>query len=169
MAQFLSNASKSVSGRLCRRTQCQMGFADALHCCVLGHNAFARGLASNCLQQSRIASEAVHICVTLDHASRMQRRACCWDTSFTLLMHTLTCRCLDKQTRCIDHQLIPRRSAGTLADILSPSRLVIFGTLLTTLNKPMFAASGYVFATFGTVSTLYWITAAKARMPPPPS
>jgi len=54
-------------------------------------------------------------------------------------------------------------AAGTLADILSPSRLVIFGTLLTTLNKPMFAASGYVFATFGTVSTLYWITAAKAR------
>ncbi len=39
---------------------------------------------------------------------------------------------------------------------------MIFGTLLTTLNKPMFAASGYVFATFGTVSTLYWITAAKA-------
>ena len=51
---------------------------------------------------------------------------------------------------------------GTLADLLSPARLVIFGTLLTTLNKPMFAASGYVFATFGTVATLYWITAAKA-------
>ena len=57
--------------------------------------------------------------------------------------------------------------AGTLADLLSPARLVIFGTLLTTLNKPMFAASGYVFATFGTVSTLYWITAAKARADPP--
>ena len=57
------------------------------------------------------------------------------------------------------------RATGTLADLLSPARLVIFGTLLTTLNKPMFAASGYVFATFGTVSTLYWITAAKACVP----
>ena len=51
--------------------------------------------------------------------------------------------------------------AGTLGDLLSPARLVIFGTLLTTLNKPMFAGSGYVFTTFGTVATLYWITAAK--------
>jgi hypothetical protein len=42
---------------------------------------------------------------------------------------------------------------------------VIFGTLLTTLNKPMFAASGYVFATFGTVSTLYWITAGLRGAP----
>ena len=39
--------------------------------------------------------------------------------------------------------------------------MVVFGTLLTTLNKPMFAASGYVFATFGTTATLYWITAGK--------
>ena len=51
--------------------------------------------------------------------------------------------------------------SGTLADILSPARMVIFGTLLTTLNKPMFALSGYVFATFGTVATLYWITAGE--------
>ena len=50
-----------------------------------------------------------------------------------------------------------------MADLLSPARLVIFGTLLTTLNKPMFAGSGYVFTTFGTVATLYWITAAKVR------
>ena len=49
--------------------------------------------------------------------------------------------------------------SGTLADILSPSRMIIFGTLLTTLNKPMFAMSGYVYATFGTVITLYWVTA----------
>ena len=49
--------------------------------------------------------------------------------------------------------------SGTLADILSPSRMIIFGTLLTTLNKPMFAASGYMYATFGTVVTLYWVTA----------
>ena len=49
--------------------------------------------------------------------------------------------------------------SGTLADILSPSRMIIFGTLLTTLNKPMFAASGYIYATFGTVITLYWVTA----------
>ncbi len=49
--------------------------------------------------------------------------------------------------------------SGTMADILSPARMVIFGTLLTTLNKPMFALSGWVFASFGTVATLYWITA----------
>ena len=54
-------------------------------------------------------------------------------------------------------------TAGTLADLLSPARLVIFGTLLTTLNKPMFAGAGAVYASFGTVATLYWITAAKVR------
>jgi len=53
--------------------------------------------------------------------------------------------------------------SGTLADILSPARMVIFGTLLTTLNKPMFALSGYVYAAFGTVATLYWITAGTLR------
>ena len=37
--------------------------------------------------------------------------------------------------------------------------MIIFGTLLTTLNKPMFAGSGYIYATFGTVITLYWVTA----------
>jgi len=29
--------------------------------------------------------------------------------------------------------------SGTLADVLSPARMIIFGTVLTTLNKPMFA------------------------------
>ena len=29
--------------------------------------------------------------------------------------------------------------SGTLADILSPPRMIIFGTLLTTINNPMFA------------------------------
>lgn len=51
--------------------------------------------------------------------------------------------------------------SGTLADILSPARMIIFGTLLTTINKPMFALSGYVFASFGTVVCLYWVTFAK--------
>ena len=51
--------------------------------------------------------------------------------------------------------------SGTLADILSPARMIIFGTLLTTINKPMFAMSGYVAASFGTVVALYWITFAK--------
>ena len=55
--------------------------------------------------------------------------------------------------------------SGTLADILSPSRMIIFGTLLTTLNKPMFAASGYMYATFGTVVTLYWVTAGMTSYP----
>jgi MFS family permease len=54
--------------------------------------------------------------------------------------------------------------SGTLADLLSPARMVLFGTLLTTLNKPMFALSGYVVALYGTVGCLYWITAAKVRM-----
>lgn len=51
--------------------------------------------------------------------------------------------------------------SGTLADILSPARMVIFGTLLTTLNKPMFALSGYFYASFGVTATLYWVTAGK--------
>ena len=51
-----------------------------------------------------------------------------------------------------------------MADILSPARMVIFGTLLTTLNKPMFALSGYVAATFGTVACLYWITAGEQHL-----
>ena len=49
--------------------------------------------------------------------------------------------------------------SGTLADILSPAKMVIFGTLLTTINKPMFALSGAVYASYGTVATLYWVTA----------
>ena len=51
--------------------------------------------------------------------------------------------------------------SGTVGDLLSPARMVIFGTLLTTLNKPMFAASGWVFAWSGSVGTAYWITSAK--------
>lgn len=51
--------------------------------------------------------------------------------------------------------------SGVFADILSPARMVIFGTLLTTINKPMFAASGLVFTSFGAVATLYWITFGK--------
>ena len=38
---------------------------------------------------------------------------------------------------------------------------VIFGTLLTTMNKPMFAMSGWIFTWSGTVGTAYWITSAK--------
>ena len=51
--------------------------------------------------------------------------------------------------------------SGIFADILSPARMVIFGTLLTTINKPMFAASGLVFTSFGAVAALYWITFGK--------
>lgn len=51
--------------------------------------------------------------------------------------------------------------SGTFADILSPARMVIFGTLLTTINKPMFALSGAIYASYGTVATLYWVTAGK--------
>ena len=53
--------------------------------------------------------------------------------------------------------------SGTLADILSPARMVVFGTLLTTINKPMFAMSGWVFASYGTAATLYWITAGALQ------
>lgn len=51
--------------------------------------------------------------------------------------------------------------SGIFADILSPAKMVIFGTLLTTINKPMFAASGAVYTTFGAVACLYWITFGK--------
>jgi len=44
--------------------------------------------------------------------------------------------------------------------------MIIFGTVLTTLNKPMFAGSGAVYAAFGTVATLYWVTAGALTMPP---
>ena len=54
--------------------------------------------------------------------------------------------------------------SGTLADVLSPARMIIFGTVLTTLNKPMFAGSGAVYAAFGTVATLYWVTAGARSM-----
>ena len=50
--------------------------------------------------------------------------------------------------------------------MLSPARMIIFGTVLTTLNKPMFAGSGAVYAAFGTVATLYWVTAGALTMPP---
>ena len=53
--------------------------------------------------------------------------------------------------------------SGTLADILSPARMIIIGTLLTTINKPMFALSGAVYATYGTVATVYWVTAGMLR------
>jgi len=51
--------------------------------------------------------------------------------------------------------------SGIFADILSPARMVIFGTLLTTINKPMFAASGMVYTSFGAIACLYWITFGK--------
>ncbi|KAL6785187.1 hypothetical protein ACKKBG_A02795 [Auxenochlorella protothecoides x Auxenochlorella symbiontica] len=51
--------------------------------------------------------------------------------------------------------------SGTAADLLTPARMVIFGTLLTTINKPMFAASGAVYAGFGASACLYWITFGK--------
>lgn len=53
--------------------------------------------------------------------------------------------------------------SGTLADLISPAAMVIFGTLLTTINKPMFALSGYVYAGFGTTACLYWITFGKVK------
>ena len=58
--------------------------------------------------------------------------------------------------------------SGTLADILSPAKMVVFGTLLTTINKPMFAMSGWVFAGYGTTATLYWITAGMLNVVLPP-
>lgn len=51
--------------------------------------------------------------------------------------------------------------SGTAADLLTPARMVIFGTLLTTINKPMFAASGAVYSAFGATACLYWITFGK--------
>ena len=51
--------------------------------------------------------------------------------------------------------------SGILADLLSPAKMVVFGTLLTTINKPMFAASGAIYASFGAMACLYWITFGK--------
>ncbi|KDD77011.1 hypothetical protein H632_c40p0 [Helicosporidium sp. ATCC 50920] len=51
--------------------------------------------------------------------------------------------------------------SGTAADLLSPSRMVVFGTLLTTVNKPMFAAAGAVYGGLGVTACLYWITFGK--------
>lgn len=51
--------------------------------------------------------------------------------------------------------------SGILADLLSPARMVIFGTLLTTINKPMFAASGWLYASFGATACLYWLAFGK--------
>ena len=51
--------------------------------------------------------------------------------------------------------------SGVIGDLLSPARMIIFGTLLTTINKPMFALSGGVTAVFGTTAALYWITFGK--------
>lgn len=51
--------------------------------------------------------------------------------------------------------------SGVIGDLLSPARMIIFGTLLTTMNKPMFALSGGVTAVFGTTAALYWITFGK--------
>lgn len=51
--------------------------------------------------------------------------------------------------------------SGIFADLLSPAKMVIFGTLLTTINKPMFAASGWIYASFGATACLYWITFGK--------
>ncbi len=51
--------------------------------------------------------------------------------------------------------------SGTLADLLSPRRMVILGTLLNTLGKPMLALSGAVHAALGTAACQYWIAFAK--------
>lgn len=56
-----------------------------------------------------------------------------------------------------------KSASGAIGDLLSPARMVIFGTALTTLNKPMFAASGWVYASYGTIATAYWVTSAKVR------
>ncbi|GAB4814639.1 hypothetical protein N2152v2_001685 [Parachlorella kessleri] len=52
--------------------------------------------------------------------------------------------------------------SGTLADVLSPARMVVLGTLLNTLNKPMLAFSGAVHGFLGASACRYWIALAKA-------
>lgn len=54
--------------------------------------------------------------------------------------------------------------SGTLADLVSPARMVILGAALTALNKPMYAASGAVAALAGTTACLYWVAGAKVRL-----
>lgn len=52
-------------------------------------------------------------------------------------------------------------ASGTLADLVSPARMVILGAALTAASKPMYAAAGGVAALGGTTACLYWLAFAK--------
>ena len=49
-----------------------------------------------------------------------------------------------------------------MGDLLkSQVKILIFGTALTALCKPMFAGSSFIFAAFGGTACLWWITTGK--------
>lgn len=52
-------------------------------------------------------------------------------------------------------------ASGRLADMLSPGRVVILGTLLSVLCKPMFALAGAVRAVLGDTACVQWLMGAK--------
>lgn len=61
-------------------------------------------------------------------------------------------------------QFVARASgviSGRLADVLSCGRMVIVGTALTALCKPMFALSGTVHTMLGAAGCITWLTVAK--------
>ncbi|KAL4436676.1 hypothetical protein ABPG75_003815 [Micractinium tetrahymenae] len=61
-------------------------------------------------------------------------------------------------------QLLSKASgslSGTLADLLSPARVLLVGAALSFANKPMYAAAGWVAATAGATACAYWILFAK--------
>jgi hypothetical protein len=51
--------------------------------------------------------------------------------------------------------------SGRLSDVLSPARMVVLGTLLTALCKPMFGLVGAVHAMLGSTACVTWIASAK--------
>jgi hypothetical protein len=51
--------------------------------------------------------------------------------------------------------------SGRMADILSPARMVIIGTAMTAMAKPMFGACGIVHAALGVTACWYWIAGLK--------
>eukprot|EP00887_Chlorella_sp_A99_P000958 scaffold5.g958.t1 len=52
--------------------------------------------------------------------------------------------------------------SGRLADVFTPAHMVLAGTLLTALVKPMFGLTGVVYGALGTAACVSWISFAKA-------
>ncbi|KAL4435215.1 hypothetical protein ABPG77_001897 [Micractinium sp. CCAP 211/92] len=61
-------------------------------------------------------------------------------------------------------QLLAKASgslSGTLADLLSPARVLLVGAALSCANKPMYVAAGWVASAAGATACAYWILFVK--------